>query len=72
MLPLVSICIPTYQHGWFIAQTLEGCLAQQTDFQFEIIIGDDGSMDEAPSIIADYSAQFPNIIRSFLHRQKPA
>lgn len=69
MLPLVSICIPTFQHGRFIAQTLSGCLAQQTAFQFEIVIGDDGSMDEAPSIIADYSNQFPNIIRSFLHEK---
>ena len=69
MSPLISICIPTYQHGHFIAKTLAGCLSQQTDFQFEIVIGDDGSTDEAPHIIADYSAQFPDIIRAFLHEK---
>lgn len=66
---LVSICIPTYQHGSFIAQTLAGCISQQTNFQYEIVIGDDGSTDEAPRIIADYSVQFPNIIRSYLHKK---
>ena len=65
---LVTICIPTYQHESFIAQTLEGCLSQQTDFDFEIIVGDDASSDQTPKIIKEYADRFPKIIKPFLHQ----
>lgn len=67
MPPLLSICIPTYRHEGFIAQTLEGCLSQQTDFEVEIVIGDDGSSDNTPHIIAQYAKRYPHKIRAFLH-----
>ena len=65
--PVVSVCIPTFNHAGFVAQTLDGALMQQTDFQVEIVIGDDGSTDGAQAIIQHYTEQHPNRIRAFLH-----
>lgn len=63
----VSVCVPTYQHEAYIAQMLDGALAQQTDFSYEIVIGDDGSTDRAPAIIRAYAEKYPDKIRAYLH-----
>jgi len=54
--PKVSVLIPSYNLGLFIAQTLDSVLAQ--DFQdWECIIEDDGSTDNSCDIIAEYVAK---------------
>ena len=40
---LVSICVQTYQHEEYIGQCLDSLLSQKTDFDFEIILGEDGA-----------------------------
>ncbi len=65
----VSVCVPTYNHEAFIAQMLDGALAQQTTFPYEIVIGDDASTDGAPAIIQKYATQYPDKIRAFLHAE---
>ncbi|MCE6989206.1 glycosyltransferase [Dyadobacter sp. CY323] len=65
----VSVCVPTYNHEKYIAQMLEGALMQQTDFPFEIVIGDDASTDSSPTIIQKYSDNNPGRIRAFLHSE---
>lgn len=63
--PLLSIVCPTYNQEAFIAQTLDGFLAQQTDFDFEILINDDASTDGTARIIAEYAERYAHIIRPF-------
>ena len=63
----VSVCVPTFNHEKYIAQMLEGALMQQTNFPFEIVVGDDASTDTAPAIIGDYAQRFPDKIRAYLH-----
>jgi glycosyltransferase involved in cell wall biosynthesis len=65
----VSVCVPTYNHEKYIAQMLEGALMQQTNFAFEIVIGDDASTDNAPVIIQEYAQRFPDKIRAYLHSE---
>ncbi len=65
----VSVCIPTYQHEKYLARALDGALAQQTGFPFEIVAGDDGSSDRTPEILREYAAKHPDIIRAFLHEK---
>ena len=60
--PLVSICCATYNHEAYIRAAIDGFLAQQTDFEFEIIIYDDASSDKTPSIIIEYAKICPQII----------
>ena len=43
---IVSVCIITFNHEKFIRQCLESVMAQETDFKFEIIVGDDCSSDK--------------------------
>lgn len=67
MPPKVSVCVPTYNHEKYIRQTLDGALMQKTDFEFEIVIGDDASTDNNQQIIQEYVDKYPNIFQAFLH-----
>ncbi|WP_320708533.1 glycosyltransferase family 2 protein, partial [Enterobacter cloacae] len=59
----VSICCITYNHEKYIAQALDSFLAQQTNFAFEILIGEDKGTDNTLSIINEYKNKFPGIIK---------
>ena len=59
----LSICCITYNHESYIAQAIEGFLMQQTNFDFEIIIGEDHSTDKTVDIIKSYQGKYPNKIR---------
>lgn len=68
--PLVSVCIPTYQHAAYIGECLDSVLMQQTDFPFEIILGEDESTDGAREICQEYAEKYPHLIRLFLRSRK--
>lgn len=68
-MPKLSVLIPTFNHEKFIVQMLDGALMQQTDFEFEIIIGDDASTDNNALIISQYAKKYSNTIKAFLHPQ---
>lgn len=52
--PLVSVCIPTYKGGAFLAAAIESVLAQ-TQPDFELIVVDDNSPDDTPAIVAGFN-----------------
>jgi len=60
---VVSICCITYNHEKFIAQAIDSFLMQQTNFRFEIIIGDDCSTDDTLLIINQFSVRYPGKIK---------
>jgi len=66
-IPLVSICVQTYKHEKYIAECLDGILMQQTNFEFEILLGEDDSPDKTRNICIDYAKKYPEKIRLFLH-----
>jgi len=55
----VSVCTTTYNHQSYIEQTIESVLAQKTDFDVELVIGDDGSRDGTQAKLADFRRRFP-------------
>lgn len=63
----LSICTITYNHEKFIAQALDSFLAQETDFEYEIVVSDDCSQDETPIILKRYKELYPEKIKLILH-----
>lgn len=57
MKPKVSVCMITYNHEAFIGQSIESILSQDTDFEFELVIGDDCSIDGTTAICEDFAAR---------------
>lgn len=64
--PKVSILIISYNQERYVAETLEGALAQQYE-SLEIIVADDGSSDRTPAIISEFAAAHPGRIVPVLH-----
>ena len=61
--PLVSVLIITYNQERFIRKAVDSALNQKTDFEYEILIGDDCSTDRTGEICAEYQRQYPDKIR---------
>jgi glycosyltransferase involved in cell wall biosynthesis len=59
----VSICSITYNHEKYISQAIESWLQQETNFEFEIVIGEDGSKDNTRAIISKYIEQYAERIK---------
>lgn len=63
MMPLVSVCMTTYNHEPYIAQAIESVLCQQTTFGVEIVIGEDCSTDNTAQICHSYQQRYPEVVR---------
>lgn len=67
--PKVSVVTITYNHEAFIRETLDGFVAQKTDFPIEVIVGDDASTDATPAVIREYTDRYPHLFRPILRSQ---
>ena len=61
-----SIIMVTYNHEKYISKAIESVRAQKTPYEFEILIGDDGSKDNTPIILKDYELKY-SYIHAFIH-----
>ncbi|MBK9176761.1 MAG: glycosyltransferase [Flavobacteriales bacterium] len=68
--PRVSVVVATYQHAGFIEQCLNSILQQETDFPFEVLVGEDESVDGTREICQRFAAEYPDRIRLFLRSRK--
>lgn len=59
---LVSINCITYNHEKYIADAIESFLNQKTNFDFEIIIGEDCSTDNTMKIVRKYEEKYSDKI----------
>lgn len=62
-IPMVSVCMITYNHEAYIAQAIEGVLTQKTNFPIELIIGEDCSTDNTREICIEYKKKYPEVIK---------
>jgi len=53
--PLITIAIPVYNNEKTIRKTIDSCLNQDTNINYEILVVDDASDDSIPEILASYS-----------------
>lgn len=66
---MVSVICPTYNQAKYMRQGLDSILMQKTDFDIEILIGEDCSPDNTNAILAEYEERYPQIISVF-HREQ--
>lgn len=67
--PIVSVCMITYNHEKFIRHALDSVLMQKTNFDYEILIGDDCSTDNTVRIIEEIQNKYPNRIQLFKRKK---
>lgn len=59
----VSVGLITYNHEKFIAQALDSILMQVTDFDYEIVVGEDFSSDKTRLILDGFQHRYPDKIK---------
>lgn len=65
----VSVCVVTYNQGSFIRKCLQSIVEQETNFKFEVVVGDDFSQDDSRQIILEFENKYPGIIRTIFHKE---
>jgi glycosyltransferase involved in cell wall biosynthesis len=63
----VSVAILTYNQKEFIGKAIESALSQKTNFDIEILVGDDCSTDGAQETILAYQEKYPDKVKAVLH-----
>lgn len=64
----VSVCVVTYNQEKYIAECLDSLVSQKTDFNFEIIVGEDCSTDGTRAIVQQYVDKYPDIVKPIFHK----
>ena len=65
----VSVAMLAYNHEKYIEQAVRSALMQQTDFDYEIVIGEDCSTDATRAILLRLRDEHPHKIRLLLHEE---
>ncbi len=65
----VSVLMPSYNHELYIAQAIDSFLAQECNFNIELLIGDDRSTDNTLSVAKEYSLKYPHKIKLIAHSE---
>lgn len=58
----LSVIICTYNRAKLLPEALDSVLNQKTDFDFEVIVGDDASTDGTRELLCGYQKKFPRKI----------
>ena len=61
--PLVSVRLITYNHEPYIQKCLDSVLSQKTDFEYEVVVGEDCSQDRTRAICLEYQKCYPEKVR---------
>lgn len=65
----VSVCVVTYNQKQYIRRCLQSIVDQETEFEFEVIVGDDCSTDGTRAIVQEFAEKYPDMVRAVLHNQ---
>ncbi|MBE0679895.1 MAG: GNAT family N-acetyltransferase, partial [Bacteroidales bacterium] len=67
IVPKVSVFMMAYNHERFIKKSIESILFQKTDFDYDIVIGEDCSSDNTRAVIRSIADQYPGSFVLLLH-----
>jgi len=62
-MPKISVLLLAYNVEKYIEQAIESILVQKTNFDMEILVGNDGSTDKTVNILRKYEAKYPETIK---------
>lgn len=65
--PMVSIFVMVYNHEKFLKDCLNGILMQKCTFTYNIVVGEDYSIDRSREILIEYKNRFPGKFKLLLH-----
>jgi len=65
--PKVSVCVITYNHEKYIRQCLQSIVDQETNFGFEVIVGEDSSTDGTRAIVQEFTNKYPSVMKPIFH-----
>lgn len=65
----VSVFCTTYNQEKYISRALESLVRQKTNFEFEILVHDDCSLDRTIEIIENYAQRYPQLIIPIYEKQ---
>lgn len=65
----LSVAMITYNHEQYIGQAIESILAQNVNFEYEIVIGEDCSTDGTRDVITAFHRRYPERIKLLLRDQ---
>lgn len=57
----VTVVILTYNHESYIAKALNSVLEQDLDASVQVLVADDGSVDNTINIVKEYSQRYPEV-----------
>lgn len=66
---MVTVVCLTYNHADFIREALDGFVAQQAPWPFEVLVHDDASTDGTAEIVREYERRYPELIRGVYQTQ---
>jgi len=65
-----SVCITTYNHEKYIEQAILSVVNQKTNFEFEVLVGEDKSEDKTRQRVARLAKEYPEKIKPFFNDRK--
>ncbi len=68
-IPLLSVCLITYNHVKYIREAIDGVLMQKVNFSWNLIIADDFSTDGTREILLEYKEKYPEFIKLILQEK---
>lgn len=63
----VSIFVMVYNHGQYLKDCLDSLLEQKTNFNYDIVVGEDCSKDNSREILLNYQKLYPGKFKLLLH-----
>lgn len=57
--PTLSIYVPVFNHEHYIVQALDSILMQETDYSYEVLVGEDCSTDNTRAVLKQYEQNNP-------------
>lgn len=66
----VSVLITTYNTENYIGEAIRSVVSQELPFEWELLIGDDGSKDRTVEIVNEWMQKYPKNIKVFVHSRE--